>query len=132
MKNNLASLLACAAAVNLTSCGGISWTKYLGCVFAPGDCTTEECLIGVAIDDAATQIMASLSEGVDTLEEAEDLADTMVSLLTAIEDAEKLDIKVPDYAKEAFIKALMHLVKNNYFGSDQVRARISSPEPRLI
>ncbi len=132
MKNNLTSLLACAAAVNLTSCGGISWTDYLRCKFAPGDCTTEECLIGVAIDDAVTQIMASLSEGVDTLEEAEDLADTMNTLLTAIERAERLGMKVPSSAKEAYNKALVHLVKNNYSDSAQVRERLFPMNTRYI
>ena len=128
MKNNLTSLLACAAAVNLTSCGGVGITDYLQCLITPGDCTTEECLIGKTIDAAVTQIMASLSEGVDTLEEAEDLADTMDSLLTAIERAKEHDIKVPAYAKETFNKALVHLMKNNYFGSEHLRiARKDAP-----
>ena len=130
MKKIISSLAVCAAAVNLTSCGGISWTSYLKCVFAPGDCTTEECLIGVAIDDAVTQIMTSLSEGVDTIEEAEDLGDTMNTLLTAIENAERLGVKVPSKAKEAYNKALTRIWKHNYFGSEHLRTALK--DARLL
>ena len=122
MKNNLASLLACAAAVNLSSCVSRQGLPgaYMPHVFAPDPLQS---LINQVIESAVDVISDNLDD-VDTAEEAEDLADTMDSLLTAIEDAKILNIKVPDQAIEAYNEALEHLVKNNYFGSDHLRTAL--------
>ncbi|MBQ7023620.1 MAG: hypothetical protein IJN29_08560 [Akkermansia sp.] len=125
MKKIISTLVACAAATSLSSCGGIGFGDYIGCVFNPGDCTTEECVIGKTIDGAVNELLGTLN-GVDTPEEAEDLADTMDTLLTAIEAAQSLNIKVPSSAKNAYNKALARLEKHNYFNSEQVRTALST------
>ncbi len=126
MKKIISSLAVCAAAVNLTSCGGISWTDYLGCLINPGDCTTEECLIGKTIDAAVNEL---LGNSIDNPEQALEIADTMDTLLTAIETAERLGIKVPSSAKDAYNKVLYRIMKHNYFDSEQVKAAFSTARP---
>ncbi len=110
MKNNLTSLLACAAAVNLSSC-----VSRQG---LPGD------------GESPVVVSLPTPDDVDTAEEAEDLADTLDTLRTAIETAKELDIKVPDHAIEAYNLVLEHLVKNNYFGFDHLR--IALKDARLL
>ncbi len=117
MKKYTATLTACIAAVCLSSCGGV--IEYINCMFNPDDCLLIE---------PAPRGVINLDD-VDTPVEAEELADAMDTLLTFIENAKKLDIKVPDYAIEAYNLALEHLVKNNYFGSEQVREAISTAKP---
>ncbi len=128
MKNNLTSLLACAAAVNLSSCVSrqVLPGDYVPWIFEPNP---EEYILSKRIESEVDVISHTLDD-VDTAEEAEDLADTMDSLRTAIEIAERLDIKVPDQAIEAYNEALEHLVKNNYFGSDHLR--ITLKDARLL
>ncbi len=127
MKNNISSLLACAAAANLSSCVSRQGLPgdYMPWIFEPDPL---QYIIKQVIESEVDVISHTLDD-VDTAEEAEDLADTLDTLRTTIETAKKLDIEVPDQAIEAYNEALEHLVKNNYFGSAQVREALSDESP---
>ena len=128
MKKIKSIIATCAAAVVLSSCGGIGLMDYLGCLINPGDCTTEECIIGKTIDAATNSLLESLGK-VDTAAEAEDLADTMDIMLGAIETAQSLKMDVPEKAKSAYNKALARIQKHNYFNSEPLRTALSTARP---
>ena len=111
MKNNLASLLACAAAVNLSSC--VSRQEL------PVDCEIED-----------YDVFFPTPDDVAPSEEAEDYTDAINTLITAIEDAERLGVKVPSKFKETYNMTLTRIWMHNYFGSDHLRTALK--DARLL
>lgn len=125
MKKLTSVFVTCAVATALSSCGGVGFGDYLGCLLSPGDVTTEECLIGKTIDGAVNSLLADV-ETTDSLEKAENLASTMDTLLTAIEAAQSLKMDVPESAKKAYNSALSRIQKHNYFNSEQLRTSLQN------
>lgn len=128
MKKLTSIFATCAVATALSSCGGVGFGDYLGCLLSPGDVTTEECIIGKTIDGAVSSLLADV-ETTDSLEQAESLASTMDTLLTAIETAQALKMDIPESAKKAYNSALYRIQKHNYFNSDQLRTSLQNARP---
>lgn len=128
MKKLTSIFATCAVATALSSCGGVGFGDYLGCLLSPGDVTTEECIIGKTIDGAVNSLVADV-ETADSLEQAESLASTMDTLLTAIETAQALKMDIPESAKKAYNSALYRIQKHNYFNSDQLRTSLQNARP---
>ena len=116
MKKITSIIATCAAAVTLTSCGGVGIVEYIKCFLNPGEYTTDECITSKAIE-AATNVLEEYISGVDTLEEAESLASKMEYLRGLIDTAKNFGFEIPTKTKNVYNKALSRIRKHNYFGS---------------
>ncbi len=121
MKNKYikSSVLAAITLSFLASC------DYLKCAMSD---SPQECMIGRTIERATQKIDESMMT-VSTEAEAENIADNMDTLLTAIETAQTLKIDIPDSAKESYNNALRTMVKKNYYNSEKVHTALKNARP---
>lgn len=131
MKKSKLIIAVCAAAVVLSSCSsGLAPSTVDDC-FLRYDAYSDDCvrcLICKAIR-TCTNSVDEATDSVETLDDAEHLAQRMMELQFSIEVAKVYEIDVPRKATKVYNNALACIREHNYFNSDTLREELSSACP---